>query len=91
MNGPFGGHVQAIAQSGATLVIGTHGGGAWRSIDGGVSWTAAGPGISTPFVYALAPMGPRLFAGCPGCGAFVSTDAGVTWNWSRNALPSTTI
>jgi hypothetical protein len=50
MNGPFGGHVQAIATSGSTLVIGTHGAGAWRSTNGGVSWTPAGPGISTPFV-----------------------------------------
>lgn len=55
--------------------------GVLKSIDGGVTWTAANTGLTNPYVVALAidPTSPgTLYAGTDGDGVFVTTDGGDT-------------
>src|SRR6516225_7902247 len=65
-----------------TLYAGTEGGGAFKSTDGGDSWTAINNGLTNLSVRALAidPCTPmNIYAGTFGGGAFKSTDGGDSW------------
>ncbi|HEY2740300.1 MAG TPA: hypothetical protein VGK45_17955 [Thermoanaerobaculia bacterium] len=81
--GPEGGAVTALAVdpgSAATVYAGT-GGGIYKSVDHGQSWTAASRGMTNVAIAALVidPAEPRgLLAGTAG-GLFRSTDGAGTW------------
>lgn len=63
------------------VYVGTAGGGVYKSVDGGATWTAANKGIETAHVLTLA-MSPGaggvLYAGTTQ-GLFSSTDEGTSW------------
>ncbi len=66
----------------ATLYAGTQGGGLFKSIDSGVSWTAMNTGLTNSNIYSAAidPATPTtLYAGTNGGGLFKSTDGGANW------------
>jgi photosystem II stability/assembly factor-like uncharacterized protein len=77
-NGPYGGRITDLVASGATLFVGTLGGGVFRSTDNGTSWTEASNGLTDFDVYVLAVSGTTLFAGFEE-GIFRSTDNGDHW------------
>ncbi|MFN8179656.1 MAG: FlgD immunoglobulin-like domain containing protein [bacterium] len=69
-----------------TLWAGTRAGplrGAWRSTDGGGSWTQRSAGLLASAVDALAahPTNPSLLLAGTGDGIARSTDAGASWSW----------
>ncbi|MBK6912774.1 MAG: T9SS type A sorting domain-containing protein [Ignavibacteriales bacterium] len=66
------------------VIIGTYGNGIFRSIDGGLSFVAAG--LAYQHVYALLrdSLG-NIYAGSTG-GFFKSTDDGITWQPHNNGL-----
>ena len=53
-NGPYGGHVLALAVSGTDLFAGTIGNGVCLSTNNGTGWTAVSTGLPNPYVYSLA-------------------------------------
>ncbi|HWQ22255.1 MAG TPA: stalk domain-containing protein [Clostridia bacterium] len=64
------------------LYAGSGGGGVSRSVDGGMTWTAANVGLVDPWVWSLAitPSTPSVvYAGTDGGGVFCSPDSGKTW------------
>ena len=88
-NGPYGGYIYSLGVSGQYLFAGTHGSGAFRSSDNGVTWTSASAGLTSPHVYDFLSSGPNLFAACPGGGGVcVSTDNGMSWTPRNNGLYS---
>jgi BNR/Asp-box repeat. len=88
--GPEGGWIYALAinpTTPSTLYAGTDGG-AFKSTDGGATWSAVNTGLSDPDVYALAinPTAPNtLYAGANG-GVFKSTDGGANWSASLSGV-----
>jgi photosystem II stability/assembly factor-like uncharacterized protein len=80
-----GSDVQAIVvdpRTHTTVYAGTYGGGIYKTIDGGQSWTAINSGLTEPAIYAISldPTAPStLFAGTYGGGIFKSTDGGASW------------
>src|SRR5436190_23021915 len=66
--GPYFGNVLSIALDAANpdrLWVSTHGGGVWRSVDGGKSWTLSGKKLSDRVVsyVMLQPKSNTLWAG----------------------------
>jgi photosystem II stability/assembly factor-like uncharacterized protein len=52
----------------------------WRSLDGGLTWTAAGSPLNTAFqALAVDPVTHKTYAGTSGAGLLVSADRGLTW------------
>lgn len=81
--------VYAFAVLGDVLFAGTgnsggSGGGVFRSVDDGATWTASG--VDGYTVYALHAMDSLLFAGTYQAGVFMSTDTGATWTAFNNGL-----
>jgi hypothetical protein len=67
-----------FASIGNNLFAGIWGGaGVYVSSDSGLSWTAAGSGITSNYVNTLVANGSNLFAGSNGI--FLSTDNGLSW------------
>jgi len=64
----------------ATLYIGTRGDGAWRSADGGDSWTKLDVPCADVFALAVSGADGRVYAGCEPSHLYVSDDAGATWS-----------
>ncbi len=64
-----------------TIYAGTYGGGVYKSIDAGVSWTASNQGMETGFVWALAidPQTPTTLYAGTNQGVFKSEDGGASW------------
>ena len=87
--GPSPAAVEAIAldpHGAGTIFMGTIAGGVRKSIDSGVTWSAADSGLTTPIVLALAidASGPQtVYAGTSG-NLFKTGDGGATWQ----ALPT---
>jgi len=83
--GPSPAAVQAIAvdpRGTGTIFMGTLGGGVRKSIDAGLTWSAANTGLTDLEVMTLAmdASGPQtVYAGDPGGGLFKTTDGGSTW------------
>ena len=83
----------------ATLYAGTAGFGAFKSTNGGTSWSAVNSGLTARFVHTLAidPSTPAtLYAGTNGGGVFKSTNGGATWqptgaNFGNGSPPATAI
>ena len=85
-NGPYGGEILAIhAAPKGVLLVGTEGGGIFRSTDRGDSWTPVNTGLrfepenSFWSVTAFAQKGETLYAGTRD-GLYRSTDGGNTWH-----------
>jgi photosystem II stability/assembly factor-like uncharacterized protein len=89
--GPEGGDVRTLAIDPAdsrTVYAGTSGGGVFKTINGGASWTAINNGITVTEVYSLAvdPANSQVvyagtydgFTGSDG-GLFKTTDGGASW------------
>ena len=73
----------------STLYAGTYGGGVFKSVDGGSSWSAINTGLSNTNVYSLAidPFVPStLYAGTIGGGVFKSVDGGSNWSAINTGL-----
>jgi hypothetical protein len=64
--------------AGGDIVLGVNAGDGmlWRSVDGGTTWEAAGPG---PVDIAVNPNNPELVVGTTPMGPIRSSDAGTTW------------
>ena len=84
-NGPYGGEILAFyAAPKAVLLVGTEGGGIFRSTDRGDTWTPVNaglrfePGEDFQAVTAFAQKGNVLYAGTRD-GLYASTDAGNRW------------
>ena len=84
-NGPYGGDILALhAAPKGVLLVGTEGGGIFRSTDRGNTWTPANTGLrfepedSYWSVTAFAQKGDMLYAGTRD-GLYLSTDNGNTW------------
>ncbi len=88
-NGPQGGTVFCVAIDSigepASVYAGTNGGGVYRSIDEGRSWSRVGASLSSLNISALEVMRsskdrPVIFAGASTNGLFRSTNNGTTWS-----------
>lgn len=96
--GPPGGVVQdLVLHPGDSRILwaGTDGGGVFKSLDGGDSWTPANQGLSDLRITALAvaPGDPDTLYAAAGvlptaAGVFRSTDGGETWTPASRGLPS---
>ncbi|MBZ5728082.1 MAG: IPT/TIG domain-containing protein [Acidobacteriia bacterium] len=74
----------------ATLYAAEYGGGVFKSINGGASWTASSSGLTNLGVLALVvdPSNPAtLYAGTTKGGVFRSTNGGASWSASNPGLP----
>jgi uncharacterized protein (TIGR03437 family) len=84
---------QALAidpSSPATLYAAEYGGGVFKSINGGASWSASSSGLTNLGVLALVidPSNPAtLYAGTVNGGLFKSSNGGASWSASNPGLP----
>ena len=65
------------------IIVGSPGGGVWKTLDGGVNWAVLTDNLSNIYVYSLAidPTNSNIYYWGTGSGIiFKSTDAGATWN-----------
>ncbi|MFD0963036.1 T9SS type A sorting domain-containing protein [Pseudofulvibacter geojedonensis] len=65
------------------IIVGSPGGGVWKTTDGGVNWTVLTDNLSNIDVYALAmdPVNSNIYYwGSTNGNIFKSIDAGATWN-----------
>jgi len=69
----------------ATLYIGTRGDGAWRSGDGGETWSKLDVPCEDVFALAVSAADGHVYAGCEPSRLYVSEDHGATWS-EREAL-----
>jgi photosystem II stability/assembly factor-like uncharacterized protein len=82
--GPDGGIVETLAYAPSAsqfAYAGTFGGGVFRSVDGGSSWTAANNGLPSLFVQSLAvdPIDPAVVYAGTSFGLYVTTSGGAAW------------
>lgn len=81
--------VQALTNSGSTLLAGVASGGVWKSSNGGNSWTATTGMLPAESVWALVrhpAVQNRVFAGTQS-GVYRSENGGSTWTLSSDGLP----
>src|ERR1035438_4060631 len=74
----------------ATLYAAEYGGGVFKSINGGASWSASSSGLTNLGVLALVidPSNPAtLYAGTVNGGLFKSSNGGASWSASNPGLP----
>jgi len=88
------GRVNSIAisqQHSNVLVLGTQGGGIWRTEDGGKHWTAVADHLDSPDfrLVALDPIDDRVIYGFSPAGVYKSTDGGGNWTLFTGPDPST--
>jgi len=88
----------AVDPSGAAVYLTTQGSGAFKSTDGGATWTAVNDGLNELFLHSLAflPGSPAtILAGGNGGGVYGSTNGASSWSTSsfglREALVSTVV
>jgi len=65
------------------IIVGSPGGGVWKTTDGGTNWSALTDNLSNIYVYALTidPVNSDIYYWGSSSGViFKSTDAGATWN-----------
>src|SRR5262245_10259770 len=96
-NGPEGGTICALAvdpETSTTVYAGTHGGGMYKSTDGGENWNKINTGLTASTVFALAidPITPTtLYAGTWDGGIFKTTNGGDSWTAINSGLYVTII
>ncbi len=93
-NGLSGGNIQCLAinNSNGNIFTGTLGGGVYRSIDNGGSWTPINTGLTNLTITALAiNSSGYIFAGTDGNGVFRSTNNGDSWAPFSNGLTNTVV
>lgn len=89
INGPFGGRISSMVQTGTATFATTYDRGIFRSTDNGESWTAVNNGIYAENIYTIASHNGLLFAG--GYGIDVSNNSGQTWTRTSSAVSSKVI
>ena len=65
------------------IIVGSPGGGVWKTVNGGANWSALTDNLSNIYVYALTidPVNSNIYYWGSSSGIiFKSTDAGATWN-----------
>lgn len=92
--GPYFGNTLSIIVDHANpdrLWVSTHGGGVWRSVDGGKSWKLSGKLLADRVVSFVAqqPKSNVLWAGAEQGALARSKDGGDTWEWVRTDLAYT--
>lgn len=87
-SGIEGGFVNALVSDGGTIYAGTFGGGVYRSLDDGLSWTPANTGLADTalFITALEAFDGALYAGTISDGVFRSDDGGGSWTRRSDGL-----
>ncbi|MCW5971679.1 MAG: hypothetical protein KIT57_24505 [Blastocatellales bacterium] len=79
--------ILALVNAGDTIIAGTEGEGAYRSLDNGATWSAANNGLPADFdMQALTLKGGAIFVGTFGAGIYRSLDNGTTWSEAGNGL-----
>lgn len=69
-----------LALDANTLLLGTEGGGLYKTTDKGANWTlVSSPGLNNQTVTALVKVGTKVVAATLDAGLFVSSDNGSTW------------
>jgi photosystem II stability/assembly factor-like uncharacterized protein len=82
-------NIYSITENGATLFIATSYDGVYKSIDGGLTWSAANSGMGPKDVRALTTSpSSTLLAGTNYVGMFRSTDMGSSWIKSIIGFPA---
>jgi ligand-binding sensor domain-containing protein len=71
--------VFSLTSVGGTVIAGTLGGGAFRSIDHGATWVAADSGLKSDIIYCFAVKGDTVYAGDHLCNVYQSVDHGKFW------------
>ena len=69
------------------IIVGSPGGGVWKTIDGGANWSVLTDNLSNIYVYSLTidPINSDIYYWGSGSGViFKSIDAGATWNQFSN-------
>ena len=85
--GPEGGSLlSSHTMANGTIIVGTLGGGIYRSTDASASWEYASAGLTDFDVYELAGHGNTVYAGTRAAGVFVSTDNGTNWTAPMSGL-----
>jgi hypothetical protein len=90
-NGPYGGHVRAIAVSGSRIFAGTSTGGVFCSTNNGTSWNVCNTGFTRLDINALVVKGTNVFAGIGRGGVFLSTNNGMSWSAVNQGLTSLSV
>ncbi len=78
-------------QTPSTLYLASFFTGIRKSVDGGITWSAAGPDVEgfAPGVLVIAPSAPQtVFAGDFQTGLYKTTDGGATWTAIGGGLPN---
>jgi hypothetical protein len=83
--GPSGIDLNVFYQRGNTLFAGSSANGAFKSINNGISWSAANSGIADKSVFSFIADANFLFAGTDS-GVFRSSNNGVTWQAVNNGI-----
>jgi len=91
--GPPGAAVQDLAvDPGDPRIVyaGTAGGGVFKSVDGGATWSAASRGLVDHRILALAidPHAPATLYAATASGVYKSIDGGVSWTRASRGLPA---
>lgn len=76
----FGFSVFGLQTLSNQVFAGTMGGGIFKSMDNGATWTNNNAGLFTDSIYSLMVNGSDLFAGTYGHGIFLSNDQGANWS-----------
>lgn len=71
--------IRSIVVNGNTVLVGTDMLGAFRSTNGGTSYSAANNGLSTNWIQCFVATDSKIYAGSGNAGVFVSTNAGQNW------------
>jgi photosystem II stability/assembly factor-like uncharacterized protein len=71
--------VRAFCVLGSEVLVGAYGAGVFRSLDNGISWSAANSGLGSPYVTSLAGEGNIVLVGT-NQGVFRSTNRGSSWS-----------
>ncbi|MBX3278322.1 MAG: hypothetical protein KF868_10000 [Acidobacteria bacterium] len=87
-SGLEGGFVMALLSEGGAVYAATFGGGVYRSIDDGQSWSPVNTGLTSFALYALAlhPDANAIFLGTLNDGVYRSDDGGASWIKRSNGL-----